>query len=187
MASLKLKHVDVVEGMVDQDAREVNTKFAKSFTTWCFPVPAEVRHLAGAGPINRDHVHMLLSIPASLAVSRAVQYLKGRSSHKLLSEFQSLRKRYWGQHLWAKGLLGLSGGVFTNSFSSASLPTRRSSAPMRAPCGLHDFSGNHVAVGGAGLVVLGDPLCGSGSARCRGAWRAHAESCRPGTPAPPGA
>ena len=30
-----------------------------------------------AGAINRDHVHMLLSIPPSLSVSRAVQYLKG--------------------------------------------------------------------------------------------------------------
>ena len=49
---------------------------------------------------------MLVSIPPSLSVSRAVQYLKGRSSHKLLSEFGILRKRYWGQHLWAQGLLG---------------------------------------------------------------------------------
>ena len=56
-----------------------------------------------AGSVNRDHVHMLMSIPPSLSVSRAVQYLKGRSSHKLLSEFASLRKRYWGQHLWARG------------------------------------------------------------------------------------
>ena len=48
-----------------------------------------------AGSINRDHVHLLLSIPPSLSVSRAVQYLKGRSSHKLLSEFASLRKRHW--------------------------------------------------------------------------------------------
>ena len=38
-----------------------------------------------AGAINRDHVHMLLSIPPSLSVARAVQHLKGRSSHKLLS------------------------------------------------------------------------------------------------------
>jgi putative transposase len=51
-----------------------------------------------AGSINRDHVHLLLSIPPSMSMSRAVQYLKGRSSHKLLSEFGSLRKRYWGQH-----------------------------------------------------------------------------------------
>ena len=56
-----------------------------------------------AGSINRDHVHMLIGIPPYLSVSRAVQYLKGKSSHKLLSEYQSLRKRYWGQHLWGRG------------------------------------------------------------------------------------
>ena len=56
-----------------------------------------------AGAINRDHVHLLLSIPPHLSVSRAVQYLKGKSSHKLLTEYPSLRKRYWGQHLWSRG------------------------------------------------------------------------------------
>ena len=41
-----------------------------------------------------------------------VQYLKGKSSHKLLSEYQSLRKRYWGQHLWGRGYwLATSGNV----------------------------------------------------------------------------
>jgi len=39
-----------------------------------------------AGSINRDHVHMLISIPPQLSVSKAVQYLKGKCSHKLLSE-----------------------------------------------------------------------------------------------------
>src|SRR5215468_7136929 len=57
-----------------------------------------------AGSINRDHVHLLLSIPPSLSMSRAVQYLKGRSSQGLLVEFASLRKRYWGQHLWAEAI-----------------------------------------------------------------------------------
>lgn len=37
-----------------------------------------------AGSINWDHVHMLISIPPNLSVSRAVQFLKGKSSHKLL-------------------------------------------------------------------------------------------------------
>ena len=68
-----------------------------------------------AGSINRDHVHMLLSIPPSLSVSRAVQHLKGRSSHKLLSEFGLLRKRYWGQHLWARGDWVVSSGNVTMS------------------------------------------------------------------------
>jgi integrase len=38
IASLKLKHVDLNEGCVRQDAREVRTKFSKTFTTWFFPV-----------------------------------------------------------------------------------------------------------------------------------------------------
>src|SRR5260370_37355902 len=41
--------------------------------------------------INRDHVHLLLSIPPHLSVSLAVQYLKGQSSHKLRPEDHSLR------------------------------------------------------------------------------------------------
>jgi integrase len=38
MASLKLKHIDVAQGVVHQDAREVNTKAAKTFSTWFFPI-----------------------------------------------------------------------------------------------------------------------------------------------------
>ena len=67
-----------------------------------------------AGSINRDHVHMLISIPPNLSVSRAVQYLKGKSSHRLLSEFGVLKKRYWGQHLWARGYWVVSSGNVTD-------------------------------------------------------------------------
>ena len=45
VASLKCKHVDVVEGKVVQDAREVRTKFSKTFTTWFFPVGEDVRRI----------------------------------------------------------------------------------------------------------------------------------------------
>jgi integrase len=43
IASLKLKHVDFKADMLYQDAREVNTKFSKTFTTYFFPVGDEVR------------------------------------------------------------------------------------------------------------------------------------------------
>ena len=39
-----------------------------------------------AGSINRYHVHVLIGIPPQLWLSRAVQYLKGKSSHNLLLE-----------------------------------------------------------------------------------------------------
>lgn len=38
VVSLQVKHVDLGERCVVQDAREVATKFGKSFTTWFFPV-----------------------------------------------------------------------------------------------------------------------------------------------------
>ncbi len=38
IASMRLKHVDLVQACVYQDARDVKTKFAKTFTTWFFPV-----------------------------------------------------------------------------------------------------------------------------------------------------
>ncbi len=53
--------------------------------------------------ISPDHIHMLLSAPPHLAPAKLVQYIKGRSSRKLQEEFPELRKRYWGQHLWARG------------------------------------------------------------------------------------
>ena len=55
------------------------------------------------GHVSRDHVHLLLSSPPSLSPSNIAQYLKGRSSHLLQQEFSHLKKRYWGQHLWARG------------------------------------------------------------------------------------
>ncbi len=45
IASLKLKHVDLVAGSVFQDAREVNTKASKTFTTYFFPVGDESQQI----------------------------------------------------------------------------------------------------------------------------------------------
>jgi len=42
IASMKLKHLDLAEGSVRQDAREVKTKFSKTFNTYFFPVGDEV-------------------------------------------------------------------------------------------------------------------------------------------------
>ena len=55
------------------------------------------------GSVGPDHVHMLLSCPTGLSPSQIMQYLKGRSSRMLQEEFQELKKRYWGPHMWARG------------------------------------------------------------------------------------
>jgi integrase len=43
VASMKLKHVDIDQGLVEQDAREVRTKNSKSFPTYFFPVGEDIR------------------------------------------------------------------------------------------------------------------------------------------------
>ncbi|MFT8319904.1 MAG: IS200/IS605 family transposase [Bacillus sp. (in: firmicutes)] len=55
------------------------------------------------GSVGKDHIHLLLSCPLSMAPSKIMQYLKGRSSRLLQDQFPELKKKYWGQHLWARG------------------------------------------------------------------------------------
>lgn len=43
IASFKLRHIDIAEGKIDQDAREVRTKFSKSFVTAFFPAGEDIR------------------------------------------------------------------------------------------------------------------------------------------------
>lgn len=45
VVSARLKHVDIREGLFHQDARDVNTKRSKTFTTWFFPVGDDVRQI----------------------------------------------------------------------------------------------------------------------------------------------
>ena len=45
IASMKLKHLDLSEGKVHQDAREVKTKYSKTFATYFFPVGDEIREI----------------------------------------------------------------------------------------------------------------------------------------------
>ena len=49
----------------------------------------------------------------NIAPSKIAQYLKGRSSKLLQDEFRDLGKRYWGQHLWARGYFCATVGSVT--------------------------------------------------------------------------
>ena len=67
-----------------------------------------------SGNIGPDHVHMLISIPPHISVSKAVQYIKGKSSRKLQQEFEKLKKRYWGQHMWSRGYFAVTTGALNS-------------------------------------------------------------------------
>ncbi len=57
----------VLVGDVGLRARELLREIARSLEMTIY-----------AGAINWDHVHMLVSIPPNVSVSRAVQFLKGK-------------------------------------------------------------------------------------------------------------
>jgi len=66
------------------------------------------------GSVSVNHIHIYVQIPPRLAVSKLIQYLKGKTSRRLQIEYPSLRKRYWGRHLWAIGYFVRTSGNVTD-------------------------------------------------------------------------
>ena len=65
------------------------------------------------GVVSKDHIHILVSAPPTMAPSEIMRRIKGRSATKLFQEFPLLKKRYWGQHLWARGYFCATVGDLT--------------------------------------------------------------------------
>lgn len=66
------------------------------------------------GHVRPEHIHLVVSIPPHLSVSKLMQYIKGRSGRKLMLEFEHLRKRYYGGHLWSRGFYSATSGNITD-------------------------------------------------------------------------
>jgi putative transposase len=65
------------------------------------------------GNVRANHIHVLVSAPSYLSPAKIAQYLKGKTSYRLLREFTDLRKRYWGSHLWGRGCFCSTVGAVT--------------------------------------------------------------------------
>ncbi|MBC2455747.1 IS200/IS605 family transposase [Clostridium beijerinckii] len=62
------------------------------------------------GSIGKDHVQMLIGCSPNIVPSKVVQYLKERL---IQDEFPELKKRYWSQHLLARGYFCVTVGSVT--------------------------------------------------------------------------
>jgi len=65
------------------------------------------------GVVSKDRIHLLVSALPTLSSSEITRRIKGRSSTKLFQEYPLLKKRYWGQHFWARGYFCVSAGELT--------------------------------------------------------------------------
>jgi putative transposase len=66
------------------------------------------------GHVSKDHIHIFVSMPPQISVSKIAQYLKGKTSRKLLQENATLRKVFWGNHLWGRGYFAATSGTITD-------------------------------------------------------------------------
>ena len=65
------------------------------------------------GHVAFDHVHLLVSVPPHVSISKLMQYVKGKSSRKIQMEFKEMRQKYWGKHIWARGYFCATTGAVT--------------------------------------------------------------------------
>ena len=92
----------ILKGEVGERVRELVRQTCEAF---------EIRILKGV--VSKDHVHILVSAPPELAPSEIMRRIKGRTASKLFEEFTTLKKRYWGRHVWARGYFCATVGEMT--------------------------------------------------------------------------
>ena len=66
------------------------------------------------GHVSKDHVHIFISMPPQISISKMAQYIKGKTSRKLLMENKDLNKRFWGKHFWCRGYFATTSGSITD-------------------------------------------------------------------------
>ncbi|HYC55703.1 MAG TPA: tyrosine-type recombinase/integrase [Candidatus Binatia bacterium] len=109
VASMRLKHVDLNARSVWQDAREVQTKFSKSFTTYFFPVGDEVRQIVEEW-VQELREAKLWGNDDPLFPATAVA--PGPDRH---FEVTGLKREHWSSAAPIRG-------VFRSAFEAAGLP-----------------------------------------------------------------
>jgi integrase len=109
IASLKLKHVDLEQGRIDQDARQVNTKFSKTFVTWFFPVGDDVRQVV-IDWVNYLRGEKLWGLDDPLFP--ATKIVVGDTRH---FEASGLDRKHWSS-------AGPIRAIFKGAFAAAGLP-----------------------------------------------------------------
>ena len=54
--------------------------------------------------IQEDHIHLVVSVPPKVSISKLMGTLKGKIAIKLFKSYPLLKKKpYWGNHFWARG------------------------------------------------------------------------------------
>jgi len=62
--------------------------------------------------VQKDHVHLVCSIPPKISISEYMGTLKGKLAIKMFKTYPSLKQKpYWGNHFWSRGYFVSSVGL----------------------------------------------------------------------------
>ena len=109
IASLKIKHIDLDAGSIYQDAREVRTKFSKTFTTYFFPVGDDIRQIMVDWV---DHLREILLWGNDDPLFPSTQIIVGENR---LFEANGLKRQHWSNASPIRT-------IFREAFTDAGLP-----------------------------------------------------------------
>ena len=78
----------------------IKTLVEKGIRMLCEWKACEVQELN----VQEDHIHLLVSVPPELSISKLMGVLKGKIAIKLFKSYPKLKQKpYWGNHFWARG------------------------------------------------------------------------------------
>ena len=78
----------------------IKTLVEKDIRMLCEWKACEVQELN----VQEDHIHLLVSVPPKLSISKLMGVLKGKIAIKLFKSYPKLKQKpYWGNHFWARG------------------------------------------------------------------------------------
>ena len=78
----------------------IKTLVEKGIRMLCEWKACEVQELN----VQEDHIHLLVSVPPKLSISKLMGVLKGKIAIKLFKSYPNLKQKpYWENHFWARG------------------------------------------------------------------------------------
>ena len=78
---------------------KIKTDIGKILRQLCYQKGVEIIE----AELCPDHIHMLVSIPPKMSVSRFMGILKGKSALMIFDRFANLKYKYGNRHFWCRG------------------------------------------------------------------------------------
>ncbi|MFB5616913.1 MAG: IS200/IS605 family transposase [Nitrosopumilus sp.] len=89
-------------------SKKILKRLSDIFSSVCDDFESTLEEFDG----EKDHIHLLITYPPKVSVSKLVNSLKGVSSRRLKQEFPEIKQYYWKNQFWSPSYFaGSCGGA----------------------------------------------------------------------------